>query len=90
MNIIGHISTDFPTKFGIPRQSGLIEELKGVITRIQTARGFQGIGGFFTYMGFMAVFQVAEENYSVNGNSSKTWRESTNGSVCNKVTVQTE
>ena len=32
MNIIGHISTDFPTKFGIPRQSGLIEELKGVIT----------------------------------------------------------
>ena len=60
MNIIGHISTDFPTKFGIPRQSGLIEELKGVIT------------------------------YSVNGNSSKTWRESTNGSVCNKVTVQTE
>ena len=41
-------------------------------------------------MGFMAVFQVAEENYSVNGNSSKTWRESTNGSVCNKVTVQTE
>ena len=41
-------------------------------------------------MGFMAVFQVAEENYSVNGNSSKTWRESTNGSVCNKVAVQTE
>lgn len=32
MNIIGHISTDFPTKFGIPRQSGLIDELKGVIT----------------------------------------------------------
>ena len=29
MNIIGHISTDFPTKFGIPRQSGLIEELNG-------------------------------------------------------------
>ena len=41
-------------------------------------------------MGFMAVFQVAEENYSGNGNSSKTWRESTNGSVCNKVAVQTE
>ena len=32
MNIIGHISTDFPTKFGIPRQSGLIDELKVVIT----------------------------------------------------------
>ena len=79
MNIIGHISTDFPAKFGIPRQSGLIEELKGVITFEPEYRhdrvGFQGIGGFFTYMGFMAVFQVAEENYSGNGNSSKTWRE---------------
>lgn len=32
MDIIGHISTDFPSKFGIPRQSGLVEELKGVVT----------------------------------------------------------
>ena len=87
MNIIGHISTDFPTKFGIPRQSGLIEELKGVITFEPEYRQPEAFRG---YMGFMAVFQVAEENYSVNGNSSKTWRESTNGSVCNKVAVQTE
>ena len=93
MNIIGHVSTDFPTKFGIPRQSGLIEELKGVITfepEYRQPEAFRGLEDFSTYMGFMAVFQVAEENYSVNGNSSKTWRESTNGSVCNKVAVQTE
>lgn len=31
MKIIGHIRTDFPSKFGIPRQSGLIETLKGKI-----------------------------------------------------------
>lgn len=31
MNIIARIKTDFPSKFGIPRQSGLIEELKGTI-----------------------------------------------------------
>ena len=31
MKIIAHIHTDFPEKFGIPRQSGLIEELKGKI-----------------------------------------------------------
>lgn len=31
MKIIAHIKTDFPEKFGIPRQSGLAKELKGTI-----------------------------------------------------------
>ena len=49
MNIIGHISTDFPTKFGIPRQSGLIEELKGVITfepEYRQPEAFRGLEDF--------------------------------------------
>ena len=32
MNIIGHVYTDFQEKFGIPRQSGLVEGLTGEIT----------------------------------------------------------
>ena len=31
MKIIGHIHTDFPSKFGIPRQSGLVQALKATI-----------------------------------------------------------
>ena len=31
MKIIARIETDFSDKFGIPRQSGLVEELKGTI-----------------------------------------------------------
>ena len=31
MKIIARIKTDFPTKFGIPRQSGLVDELVGEI-----------------------------------------------------------
>ncbi len=31
MKIIARIHTDFPTKFGIPRQSGLIDELRGFV-----------------------------------------------------------
>lgn len=31
MTPIAHIHTDFPTKFGVPRQSGLVEELKSYI-----------------------------------------------------------
>ena len=46
--IIARIRTDFPTKFGIPRQSGLAEELEGVIVfepeyRVREAlRGLEG------------------------------------------------
>ena len=32
MKIIAHIHTDFPDKFGIPRQSSLVEGLTGEIT----------------------------------------------------------
>ena len=31
VKIIGHIRSDFPTKFGIPRQSGLVETLRSTI-----------------------------------------------------------
>ena len=31
LRVIAHIHTAFPTKFGIPRQSGLVEELRGEI-----------------------------------------------------------
>ena len=31
MEIIARIHTDLPTKFGLPRQSGLVEELEGLV-----------------------------------------------------------
>ena len=31
MQVIAHIRSDFPTKFGIPRQSGLVEGLRATI-----------------------------------------------------------
>ena len=31
MKVIGHVRTDFSSKFGIPRQSGLVEQLEGRI-----------------------------------------------------------
>ena len=31
VKIIGHIRTDFPGKFGVPRQSGIVETLEGRI-----------------------------------------------------------
>ena len=31
LRVIARIHSDFPTKFGIPRQSGLVEELLSLI-----------------------------------------------------------
>lgn len=49
IRIIAHIHTDFPAKFGIPRQSGLIEELKGTIVfepEYRNPDALRGIEGF--------------------------------------------
>ena len=49
MKIIGHIHTDFPSKFGIPRQSGLVETLKATITfepEFRNPEAFRGLEEF--------------------------------------------
>ena len=40
MIIIAHIHTQFPEKFGIPRQSGLVAEATGTI--VTAATGWEG------------------------------------------------
>ncbi len=55
---VAHIRTDFPTKFGIPRQAGLAEDLKGKIVfeptyRIDEAlRGLEGFSHLWLIWGF--------------------------------------
>ena len=49
MKIIAHIETDFTTKFGIPRQSGIIEEAEGRIIfekEYRVKEAFRELEGF--------------------------------------------
>lgn len=49
MQIIAHIKSDFPTKFGIPRQSGLVKELQATIIMNPEFRNpdmLRGLEGF--------------------------------------------
>ncbi len=49
MKIIAHIYTDFKTKFGLPRQSGLIEEIQGRIVfekQYRDENAFRGLEEF--------------------------------------------
>ena len=46
---IAHIRTDFPTKFGVPRQSGLVDALKGTIVfepKYRDPNALRGIEGY--------------------------------------------
>ena len=36
LRVIARIHSDFPTKFGIPRQSGLVEELRSAVVSQST------------------------------------------------------
>ena len=49
LNIIARIRSDFPTKFGIPRQSGLVDELEARIVfepEYRNADALRGLEGF--------------------------------------------
>ena len=49
MRPIAHIRSDFPTKFGVPRQAGLVENLRAAIVfepEYRVPEAFRGIEGF--------------------------------------------
>ena len=49
LKIIAHIKTDFPQKFGIPRQSGLVKELTGRIIFEPEYRNADSLRGITDY-----------------------------------------
>lgn len=67
MKIIAHIHTDFPSKFGIPRQSGLVEALEGKIIFEPEYRNPEAVRGLeeFSHIWLLWKFSKSEkENWS--------------------------
>ncbi len=67
LNIIATIKTDFPTKFGIPRQSGLIPELKAKIVFESEYRNDDALRGLEGYSHLWIIWKFSEavtENWS--------------------------
>ena len=60
MNIIGRIRTDFPTKFGIPRQSGVVKELKGRIVFEPEYRNEDALRGIEGFSHLWLIWQFSE------------------------------
>ncbi len=64
MKVIAYIYTDFPQKFGIPRQSGLVEDLKGKIVFEPEYRNAEAVRGLedFNYIWLLWQFQDTERD----------------------------
>lgn len=63
LEVIAHIYTDFPEKFGIPRQSGLVKELKGQIVfepQYRSQDAIKGLDGY-DYIWLLWAFQGVEK-----------------------------
>ena len=60
MKIIARIRSDFPTKFGIPRQSGLVEELKATIVFEPEYRNPDALRGLEEFSHIWLIWQFSE------------------------------
>jgi len=60
MNIIAHIKSDFPTKFGIPRQSGLVDSLVSVIVFEPEYRNVDAFSGLEGYSHLWIIWKFSE------------------------------
>ena len=59
LKVIAHIHTAFPTKFGIPRQSGLVESLKGEIIFTPEYRNADAVRGLEDFSHIWLVWQFS-------------------------------
>lgn len=63
---IAHIHTEFPTKFGIPRQSGLVDNLRGRIVFMPEYRNADALRGLEGFSHLWLIWQFSETK-------SKSW-----------------
>ncbi|MEY8394730.1 tRNA (N6-threonylcarbamoyladenosine(37)-N6)-methyltransferase TrmO [Lachnospiraceae bacterium 45-P1] len=59
-HVIARIHTDFPTKFGIPRQSGLIEDLKAEIVFEKEYRNPDALRGIEEFSHIWLIWEFSE------------------------------
>ena len=60
IKVIARIQTDFPSKFGIPRQSGLIDSLEGRIVFEPEFRNEAAVKGLESYSHLWLIWQFSE------------------------------
>ena len=60
LKVIAHIHTEFPTKFGIPRQSGIVESLQGTIIFEPEYRNPETVRGLDEFSHLWLIWEFSE------------------------------
>ena len=60
LKVIATIHTDFPSKFGIPRQGGLVDALKATVTFEPEYRDASALRGLEGYSHLWLIWQFSE------------------------------
>ena len=60
IQVIARMKSDFPTKFGIPRQSGLVEELRSTVIFEPAFRNDDALRGIENYSHLWLIWQFSE------------------------------
>ena len=60
LKVIGYIHTEFPTKFGIPRQSGIIDTLRGTIVFEPEYRNPEAVRGLEEFSHLWLIWEFSE------------------------------
>lgn len=70
---IAHIHTDFPEKFGVPRQSGLAGSLKGVIVFEKEYRIPEALRGLDGFSHLWLIWEFSANKSAANDSASRHW-----------------
>ena len=73
MHIIAHIETAFPSKFGIPRQSGLVPSLRGTVVFEPEYRNPDAVRGLEGYSHLWLIWQFSQNFKNADASSSQSW-----------------
>lgn len=85
LRVIARIHSDFPTKFGIPRQSGLVEALRAAVVfepEYRNPDACRGLEGLFSPLAHLAVLPGGAGELVPHGEAAATWRQYPYGGVC--------
>lgn len=92
MKIIAKIRSDFPTKFGIPRQSGRVEGLTGRIVFEPEYRVREAVKGLEDFSHIWLIWEFSEavrEKWSPTVRAATPWRKREDGRVCHQISIST-
>lgn len=93
MKVIARIHSDFPEKFGIPRQSGLVPALRAKIVfepEYRNPDALRGIEGF-SHLWLIWQFSAAvRDTWSPTVRPAAPWRQRARGRFCDALAVPPE